>query len=288
MFRPVKLLGGIFLLLVAIVIWVSMLITCIDKAKNSICKQNCGYILGSVNIAQPINLIFVKSAEVFPVDYILMTLLVLFFFSSSVTGIAAIGIRFLWVHLFGIRKGHTSPQALLIATVMLSLIVLAINYAIAMIVAPQYSIYGPQTFCTNPPKYPGEQPDCSDHPELVKACTELSHSDASGNVCTPSVVSTFLNRITVNFPFYGAFDFWAQFVFLAIFLVVFVTALFRTPKLNLSELDEDAENEEEESLLASTDRRFGAIWQDITGRTGRKPSYGAAGRGVRGGGADED
>jgi LMBR1 domain-containing protein 1 len=243
-----------------------MLITGIDKAKNSICKEHCGYILGSINIAQPINLIFVKSAEVFPVDYVLMMLLVLFFFASSVSGIASIGIRFLWIRLFQIRKSHTSPQALLIATVMLSLIVLAINYAVAMMVAPQYAIYGPQTFCSREPKHPGDQPDCTDYPNLVKPCTELSHSDSSSKICTPSVVSTFLNRITVNFPFYGALDFWAQFAFLGVFLIVFVTSLFRAPKLDLNELDEDAEADEEEGLLASTGRRFGATWQDITGR----------------------
>jgi LMBR1 domain-containing protein 1 len=45
-FRPLKLIGGILLLIIGIVIWVSMLITGIDKAKNSICKQHCGYILG--------------------------------------------------------------------------------------------------------------------------------------------------------------------------------------------------------------------------------------------------
>lgn len=45
-FRPLKLIGGILLLIVAIIIWVSMLITGIDKAKNSVCKQHCGYILG--------------------------------------------------------------------------------------------------------------------------------------------------------------------------------------------------------------------------------------------------
>ena len=67
---------------------------------------------------------------------------------------------------------------------------------------------------------------------------------------------------------------------------MFVTALFRTPKLDLAELDEDAEAEEEEGLLASTGRRFSATWQDITGRSRPKPgSTGAAGRGVRG---DED
>jgi len=78
-------------------------------------------------------------------------------------------------------------------------------------------------------------------------------------------MSTFLNRVTINFPFYGIIDFWAQFVFLAIFLLVFVLSLFRTPRLNRSQLDEDAEEEEEEGLLASTSRRFGATWQDITG-----------------------
>jgi LMBR1 domain-containing protein 1 len=45
-FRPLKLLGGILLLLVALIVWVSMLITGIDKAKNSICGRHCGYIMG--------------------------------------------------------------------------------------------------------------------------------------------------------------------------------------------------------------------------------------------------
>jgi LMBR1 domain-containing protein 1 len=210
-----------------------------------------------------------------------MAFLVLFFFSSSVAGIASIGIRFLWVKLFEIRKGHTTPQALLVATVMLTLIMLAINYSIVMIVAPQYAIYGAQTFCTNPTRFPDDQPDCSKHPNLIKSCSELSSDVGSDNVCTPSVVSTFLNRVTLNFPFFGALAFWAQFVFLAVFLIVFVTSLFRTPKLNLSELDEDAEADEEEGLLASTGRRFGATWQDIRGKA-KKPARGAAGRGIRG------
>jgi LMBR1 domain-containing protein 1 len=267
-----------------------MLITGVDKAKNSICKGNCGYVLGNINIVQPMNFIFTKSAEVFPIDYVLMAMLLLLFFSSSVAGIANIGIWFLWVRLFQIRKGRSPPQALLIATVMLSLIALAISYSITMIVAPQYSIYGPQTFCQNQPRHPGEQPDCSKHPELVKPCSELSQSNMAGDICTPSVVSTFLNRITLNYPFFGDLYFWAQFAFLAVFSIVFATALFHVPKLNLAGLDEDAEIDEEEGLLASTGRRFNATWQDITGRSRKtgKPDArtvahtGAAGRGLRG------
>jgi LMBR1 domain-containing protein 1 len=286
-FRPLKLIGGILLLLLSILIFVSMLITGIDKAKNSLCKERCGYILERITILQPINQIFVLSSKAFPVDYILMALLVLFFFASTITGIAAIGIRFLWVRIFQIRSGHTSPQGLLLATLMLSLVVLAIDFAMVTLVAPQYALYGPQQFCSNNPSTPGAAPDCTAHPELIIACTSLSESNdrEASAICTPSINSTFINRITINFPFFGIIAFWAQFMFLAVFLMVFVTSLFRTPKLDLGQLDEDMENEEEEGLLASTGRRFGAAWGDVTGRTrgsGGERRYGAAGRGVRG------
>ncbi|KIW17038.1 hypothetical protein PV08_04229 [Exophiala spinifera] len=275
-FRPIKLILGILLVVIVLLIFASMLITGIDKAKNSICKRHCGYLLARINIFQPINWILVKSAKVFPIDYIIFLFLVMLFFSASIIGIATIGIRVLWITIFRIRKAHTSPQALLIATVMLTLMTLAINYSIAMMVAPQYATFGPQTFCDHPPKHPGEQPDCSDHPQHIIPCTEISDNPAARNVCTPSVVSTFLNRVTVNFPFFGVVDFWAQFVFLGIFLLGFVVLLFRTPKLSDPDAEEDDLEEEEEGLLASTGRRFGATWQDITGRAGRP-----GGRGTR-------
>lgn len=265
-FRPLKLVGGLFLLLLAIVIWVSMLITGIDKAANSVCKSHCGYILGHINVFQPINWIFMQTAKAFPVDYILMALMILFFFSSSISGLAAIGVRFLWIRIFQIKKGRTLPQALLVTTVMLALIILAINYAIFAMVAPQYATFGTQVYCDNPPRHPGEQPDCEGRGELIKPCSELDNNAAASTVCTPSVMSTFLNRFTLNWPVLGAISFWAQFAFLGVFLVVFLTSLFRAPKLNLAEIDEEAEADEEEGLLASTGRRFRATWQDVRGQ----------------------
>ena len=213
-FRPIKLIGGLLLLIIAIFVWICMLLTFADKAKNSICKSHCGYVLGHINIFNPMNWILVKSAKVFPIDYIIFLLLALYFFSSSVVGIATIGIRFLWLKIFEIRKGHTSPQALLLATMLLTLMVLAINYAMAMIVAPQYTHFGPQTFCDRPLRHPDDQPDCTHHHNAIKPCSEVSESQAASNVCTASVVSTFMDRITVNFSFFGAVDFWAQVAFL--------------------------------------------------------------------------
>ncbi|KAK5940719.1 hypothetical protein PMZ80_007136 [Knufia obscura] len=264
--RPVKLILGILMVVVVLLIFASMLITGIDKAKNSICKRHCGYLLGHINIFQPVNWVLVKTAKVFPIDYVIFLLITMLFFAASVIGIATIGIRLLWITIFKIRKAHTSPQALLLATVLLTLMALAINYAMAMMVAPQYSTFGPQTYCDMPPRHPGEQPDCTDDKSKIVRCTELAKNEVAQSICTPSVGSTFLNRIMVNFPFFGVVDFWAQFAFLGIFLIAFILLLFRTPKLSEGDSDSDIIEEEEEGLIASTGRRFGANWEDITGR----------------------
>lgn len=58
----------------------------------------------------------------------------------------------------------------------------------------------------------------------------------------------------------------------AVYLVVFLLTLFRTPRMGNYQLEQDAEEDEEEGLLASTGRRFGATWQDITGRAKKQPS----------------
>ena len=59
--------------------------------------------------------------------------------------------------------------------------------------------------------------------------------------------------------------------------MVFTLTLFRTPRLDSYQLEQDAEEDEEEGLLASTGRRFGATWQDFTGRA-KKPSSGTGPR----------
>jgi len=92
-------------------------------------------------------------------------------------------------------------------------------------------------------------------------------------------MSTFLNRVALNWPVFGAIDFWAQFVFLGVFLIVFLTTLFRTPRLDLSEIDAAADAEEE-GLLASTGRRFAATWQDITGRVNQGHGHSHEGYGT--------
>ncbi|KAL3455559.1 hypothetical protein BJX64DRAFT_272244 [Aspergillus heterothallicus] len=269
-FRPFKLFGGVLLLLAILLTWVSMLLTAIDKAKNSTCKHQCGYILGRIHIFNPINQILVLSARVFPVDYVFFALLVLIFFIGSVVGIATVGIRFLWINIFQVRRGHTPPQALLLMTAMLMLSILALNYTIAMVAAPQYATFGPQTFCNRSPDSSGRLPGCGETTHLVKPCSEAIGNEAAQGVCTPSVASTLLNRLTIHFPFFGVIFFWAQFGFLGIYLIALVISVLRSSKVDEGQLDEDAENAEEEALLASNRRRANSQWQDAVDRASRR------------------
>ncbi|KAF8477481.1 LMBR1-like membrane protein-domain-containing protein [Kalaharituber pfeilii] len=275
--RPFTILFGLILLLVAMGVWVSMLLTAIDKIKNSHCGRRCGFILPHAEIFNPANAILVAASRLFPLDYVLIIFLVLDLFISTIVGLAFVGIRFLWITFFRVRKGRTRPQGLLFSTVVLTLTVLAINYALPMIIAPQYGHFGGQKYCSRTVQ--GHPVDCTHHPEFLLSCTEESDT----GICTPTVVSTFINRVTLNFPFFGIFSFWAQFAFLGIFIVTAITSLVRTPRpLSKDDDDEFAEEEEEESLLGSSRRRVGAAWEDFassgaanTAVGSRSQSYGS-------------
>jgi LMBR1 domain-containing protein 1 len=251
--RPFRLLGGFCLFLVGLSTWISLLMTVIDKLINSPCKHHCGYVLSRTNF-NPISWLLIQSSRAFPTDYIIFALIVFLFFWGSVVGVVAVGIRFLWIRIFQIRKGHTSPQAMLLATAMLTLITLGLNYSVVVMLASQYATFGPQTFCDLAPRSSEEQPDCSNQRHLVKPCSEKADSSAADKTCTPSVASTILNRVALNFPLFGALLFWAHFLFLGIYLVILVASLVRSPRLDERQLDEDAEEAEEETLLASTGR----------------------------------
>jgi hypothetical protein len=125
-----------------------------------------------------------------------------------------------------------------------------------MLLAPQYATFGLQTFCDRAPEPPLDQPDCSNNKNSIKPCSGPTDNPAAQQVCTPSIASTFLNRITHNYPFFGAIFFWAQFLFLGLYLVTFLSFLVRSQDLGERQLDEDAEEAEEEGLLPRNGRRF--------------------------------
>lgn len=68
----------------------------VDKIKNSICGHRCGYILSNPQVFNPLNYIFIQASKAYPIDYVFMIILILYFFISTVVGVIFVGIRFLW------------------------------------------------------------------------------------------------------------------------------------------------------------------------------------------------
>ncbi|KAG0062619.1 hypothetical protein BGZ92_006146, partial [Podila epicladia] len=183
----------------------------LDNLKEEVCGAPCGYILTRPHLPNPLNLLFLKLSPFFPVDYILMVLIILYMFWATTKGIISIGIRFLWVHLYKFRQAATPPQGLLAATMLLMLSLAGLSYSLTMSVAPDYSMFGSQKYCNHTIV---TERDCGDYPALIIPC----HIGAPKELCTPTVTSGFILKIILGTPALGIAFYYTQWLFLLMFL----------------------------------------------------------------------
>ena len=78
-----------------------------------------------------------------------MLVIVLYFFLATMQGIIQIGVKFLWVTLYRIKKTATAPQGLLFSSLLLTFGMLALNYTITSVVAPGYAHFGSQVYVSH-------------------------------------------------------------------------------------------------------------------------------------------
>jgi LMBR1 domain-containing protein 1 len=72
--------------------------------------------------------------------------IVIYFFLATMMGILQVGVRFLWVTLYRIKRSSTAPQGLLFSAILLSFGLLALNYTFTSVVAPGYAHFGSQVY----------------------------------------------------------------------------------------------------------------------------------------------
>ncbi|ORZ09214.1 hypothetical protein BCR42DRAFT_423975 [Absidia repens] len=243
--RPFEVIIGIFSFILTWVIILSMFLTIVDKISSSICGRQCGYIISHPRLFNPINFIFVNLSKWFPLDYIFMVVLILYYFMATLSGLVTMGIRFLWMNLYRIRRNGTAPQGLLMTAVLLTLSLLALNYTVTTTVAPGYAHFGSQVYCNFTI---GDQRDCSDRNEYIIPCDLNAPTD----ICTPTTSSLLIDRVLVDTPFLGLVFYYCQWVFIGMFLIGCIVAIFRRPRSNVDgDDDEYVEDEEQQGLLSS-------------------------------------
>jgi len=226
---------GVGMMSMSLLVVVSLLLTLVDRLVHSDCGWNCGYTLKERRIFNPADEIFLHLSHIFPVDFMVLGVFVLYIFTASVFGIVSLGIRILCFSMYALRTRKSMPQALLVLCNVMSYILLALCMAL-LTIAPNYTAFGSQTVTSND----GSLGRCSlERRDFVRSCQV-------------SVISAFFTRIAIAMPFFSVAYFFANWAFIFVFICVFARCLLcqqRQPFMD--ELPEECE-EEELGLLSFT------------------------------------
>ena len=128
-------------------IFLSLMLSNVDKAINSD-GIFTGYTLNNSSLPNPADLMLVYSQQIFPLDYILYSLLVIFLLACTMSGITNVGIRCFCLSLYKIRAWRTPPRGLLLTILILMFIILAQNIVMLSLV-PDYTMFGNQHYSIN-------------------------------------------------------------------------------------------------------------------------------------------
>ncbi|XP_075454198.1 lysosomal cobalamin transport escort protein LMBD1 [Ascaphus truei] len=227
--RPLKVVWGVIFILVALLFTVSLFLSNLDKALHS-AGINSGFIIFGTNLTNPLNMLLPVLQTVFPLDYVLITTMIMYFIFTSMAGIRNMGIWFFWIRLYKIRRGRTRPQALLFLCMILLLIVLHTSYMIYSL-APQYVMYGSQKYLM--------QNNMTLRTGIGNSSIFVSRDcddNAPEDQCTVTRTYLFLHK----FWFFSSTYYFGNWAFIAVFLIGLIVASCKGKKSVIEgEVEED-------------------------------------------------
>lgn len=205
----------------------SLFLTLFDRLLHSPCGWKCGYTLKERLIFNPLDEIFLRLAKFFPVDFIILAVLVLYIFSASVFGIIGLGIRIFCFNMYSLRPRKSMPQAMLVLCNVMAHILLALCMAL-LTIAPNYTSFGSQKASSED----GSPARCS-----------LEKQDAK-IACQVSVISAFFTRIAIAMPLFSVAYYFANWAFVVFFCLIFARCLLCQQRPPFLEAVSECEEEE--------------------------------------------
>lgn len=208
----IRIIVGVALLGLSLLIVMAVLITSIDKFRHS--SFTYGYeISGELTLLNPLDDVMVRSAAYFPLDYVELSVLVVYIFLAMLCGITKLGIRCACFRVYILRPHRTSSQALLAITMTLLVMSFATIVSLGWIV-PQYISFGDQQYrdATNAEKGPLQ---------LCKA-SDVTEAGLKRTGCRMSQLALFLKALQTEMPLFGFVFFLANVLFVAVWTVSLV------------------------------------------------------------------
>lgn len=246
--RPLEISTGIILMVLAFLIWISLLLTNIDKAMNSL-GPKMGYTLKERSLPNPIDITLVFMQKIFPLDYLLLFIITWFLVLCTISGIRNLGIRILFVKMYKLRVRRTKPQGLLLTCATLMLTVLAINIFVYC-VSPQYATFGSQKFIR----------EDNINGTLASNTTVVPcNTHTNGTLCTMTRNSALLTRFFYKAWFFGAAYYWCTWLFVAVSAISFCYVILRKTKHVTDDLEDEDEIEESDDDELLSRRRSNRV-----------------------------
>lgn len=245
--RPFEVTLGSLLGLLAFLIWISLLLTNIDKLIHSLGPKN-GYALTEKTFSKynPIDQILVFLQRVFPLDYLLLVAITWFLVLCTVSGIRNLGIRIFFIKMYRLKIKRTRPQALLMTCVTLMLTVLAINI-LMYCVSPQYVTFGSQHYQAQTKNKSGSLVN------ETRICELSWHSEGNGSHptfplddCVMTRNSALLMRFFYKAWFFGAAYYWFSWAFIVVSGISLIVVIVRKTRTITDDLDDENDSDLEE------------------------------------------
>ncbi len=267
---PVKLLIALIFVLITLFFFSSLIVSLIDRIINSECGILCGFLAAQPKLFVPFDQLLSVASNVFPLDYILFTLFILFFLFGAIVGLANIGINFFILRLYKIRFRNTVPQGLLTACVFLMLCIVVFTFT-CINYAPQYVTFGSETY----KKVKGG----ADWPCELSAMQQHNTTITKGNStivipgnatyyerpCYMSEIATIVHTVSVESPVMSIIFFFQNWLFILCYFISIIIALIRKPFSFERETmeGEDEDDETDERLKPKSKRYTGRDEEDL-------------------------
>lgn len=142
--RPFEMVAGLGLLGVGLLVFISLLLTNIDRSLNSLGMRS-GYALTKRTLPNPLESVLMQAEAYFPFNLALFGAFVIYLVFATMNGVRRIGIRVCGIKLYRIRAHRTRPQGVLLLCTILIFAVLALNMLVYML-APTYVTFGSQRY----------------------------------------------------------------------------------------------------------------------------------------------
>lgn len=239
--RPLSIAIGIVLFLMALLVFLSLLLNNIDRILNGL-GYHYGFFLKESTLPNPIGKILLLTQPFFPLDYVIMVLIMVFLVVVTIYGVRRIGIRCFCMLMYRVRPHQTVPQGLMLMSFIVMLVVLSLGVVLTSL-APDYVRYGHQKYNTNCYSINNTCVPCSGHCSL-KEQTKLCDSTQ----CVQTQIAVLISHFCYKMWFFGVGYYACEWAFLGVYLLALVVVLCRKNRSNIHDHlnSSDSESSSEE------------------------------------------